>query len=220
MRAVVRDRFGPPDVLELREVDEPRAGDGEVLVRVRAASVNPADWYLMTGMPWLARPQMGLRRPRSGRLGVDLAGEVATVGANVTGFSPGEEVFGTGDGTLAEAVAVPADNLARKPAGLSFELAAAVPVAALVLVGAPKGSRLLGPLRHIAGVRLASLPAGQKVVFFISRSSAEDLTTLAELLEAGTVTPYVERTHPLAEAAAALRHLGDGHAQGKLVVTV
>ena len=322
MRAVVRDRFGSPDVLELREVDEPRAGDGEVLVRVRAASVNPADWYLMTGMPWLARPQMGLRRPRSGRLGVDLAGEVATVGANVTGFSPGEEVFGTGDGTLAEAVAVPADNLARKPAGLSFELAAAVPVAALtalqglrdkgrvepghqvlvngasggvgtfavqlakalgaevtavcstrnlevarslgadrvvdytredftrtdrrydllldvagsrpwsacrrvlqpqatlVLVGAPKGSRLLGPLRHIAGVRLASLPAGQKVVFFISRSSAEDLTTLAELLEAGTVTPYVERTYPLAEAAAALRHLGDGHAQGKLVVTV
>ena len=77
MRAIVQDRFGPPDVLELREVDAPRVGDGEVLVRVRAASVNPADWYLMTGTPWLARPQMGLRRPRSGRLGVDLAGEVA-----------------------------------------------------------------------------------------------------------------------------------------------
>jgi NADPH:quinone reductase-like Zn-dependent oxidoreductase len=90
----------------------------------------------------------------------------------------------------------------------------------LVLVGAPKGSRLLGPLGHIAGVRLASLRGGQKVVFFISKGSGEDLATLAELLEAGTVTPCVERTYPLPEAAGALRHLGEGHARGKLVVTV
>ena len=322
MRAIVQDRFGPPDVLELREVERPEAGDGEVLVRVRAASVNPADWYAMTGMPWLARPAMGLRRPRTGRLGVDLAGEVEAVGRNVTRFRPGDAVFGTGDGTLAEYVAVAEARLAPTPARLSFEQAAAVPVAALtalqglrnkgrlrpghqvlvngasggvgtfavqlakalgaevtavcstrnldtarslgadrvvdytrddftrtdrrhdllldiagsrpwadcrrvltpggrlVMVGAPKGSRLLGPLGHIARVGLASLPAGQTVVFFISKSSSEDLVALAELLEAGTVTPCVERTYPLTEAAEALRHLGEGHARGKLVVTV
>ena len=322
MRAVVQDRYGPPEVLELREVDEPRAGNGEVLVRVRAASVNPADWYRMTGLPWVARAQTGPRRPRSGRLGLDLAGEVAAVGAGVTRFSPGDEVFGTGEGTLAERVAVAETTLARKPARLSFEQAAAVPVAALtalqglrdkgrlqprqrvlvngasggvgtfavqlakalgaevtavcstrnvaaarslgadrvvdytredftatdrlhdllldvagsrpwpacrrvitplgrlVLVGAPKGSRLLGPLGHMAGIRLASLRASQKVVFFISKAGAEDLATLAELLEAGTVTPCVERTWPLAGTADALRHLGEGHARGKLVVTV
>jgi NADPH:quinone reductase-like Zn-dependent oxidoreductase len=79
MRAVVQDRYGPPEVLELREVEEPRAGDGQVLVAVRAASVNPADWYAMTGTPWVARAQTGPRRPRSGRLGLDLAGEVTAV---------------------------------------------------------------------------------------------------------------------------------------------
>jgi NADPH:quinone reductase-like Zn-dependent oxidoreductase len=322
MNAIVQDRFGPPDVLELREVDQPRAGDGEVLVAVRAASVNPADWYAMTGTPWVARAQMGLRRPRSGRLGIDLAGEVVAGGADVTRFSPGDAVFGTGDGTLAESVAVAEGTLALKPARLSFEQAAAVPVAALtalqglrdkgrlqpgqrvlvngasggvgtfavqvakalgaevtavcstrnveaarslgadqvvdytredftgtsrrhdllldvagsrpwpacrrvltpqgrlVMVGAPKGSRLLGPLGHIAAVRLASLRASQQVVFFISRSTGEDLTALADLLERGAVTPCVERTYPLTEAANAFRYLGEGHARGKLVVTV
>jgi len=318
VQAITYNTFGPPDVLELREVGEPEVGDGEVLVRVRAASVNPADWYLMTGMPWLARPQMGLRRPRTGRLGVDLAGEVAAVGRDVSRFRPGDAVFGTGDGTLAERVAVAEANLAAKPARLSFEQAAAVPVAALtalqglrdkgrlrpgqrvlvngasggvgsfavqlakalgadcstrnveaarslgadrvidytredftrsgrrhdllldvagsrpwsacrrvleprgrlVLVGAPKGSRLLGPLSHIARIRLASLRGGQKAVFFISKASSQDLAALAELLEAGTATPSVERTYPLSEAADALRYLGEGHARGKLVVTV
>ena len=98
MKAIVHDRFGPPDVLELREVDEPQAGDGEVLVRVRAASVNPADWYAMIGIPWIARPQMGLRRPRSNRPGLDLAGVVAAVGGNVTRFQPGDEVSGRAPG--------------------------------------------------------------------------------------------------------------------------
>ena len=94
------------------------------------------------------------------------------------------------------------------------------PRATLVMVGAPKGNRLLGPLGHIVQVRLASLPASQKVVFFISKARHEDLMVLQELLEAGTVTPVVERTYPLTEAADALRHPGEGHAQGKLVVTV
>jgi NADPH:quinone reductase-like Zn-dependent oxidoreductase len=322
MKAIAYRRFGSPDVLELREIDEPQAGDGQVLVRVRAASVNPADWYLMAGIPLLARPQMGLRRPRTGRLGVDLAGVVTAVGGGVTRFKPGDEVFGAGAGTLAESVAVAEDALVAKPARLSFEQAAAVPVAALtalqglrdkgrlqpgqqvlingasggvgtfavqlakalgaevtgvcstrnlemvgslgadrvvdytredftrtdrrydllldvagsrpwsacrrvlaprgrlVLVGAPKGSRLLGPLRHIVGVRLASLRGSQKVVFFISKAITQDLEALRELLEAGTVTPVVERSYPLGEAAHALRYLGQGHARGKLVVTV
>jgi NADPH:quinone reductase-like Zn-dependent oxidoreductase len=131
MQAILHDRFGPPDVLELREVGEPRTGDGEVLVRVRAASVNPADWYAVQGIPWIARPQMGLRRPRSNRPGLDLAGVVAAVGGNVTRFRPGDEVFGTGTGTLAEYVAAAEDALVLKPANLLFEQAAAVPVAAL-----------------------------------------------------------------------------------------
>jgi NADPH:quinone reductase-like Zn-dependent oxidoreductase len=131
MKAIVQDRFGSPDVLELREIDKPQVGESEVLVRVRAASVNPADWYAMAGIPYVARPQMGLGKPKSNRLGVDLAGVVAAVGDDVTRFKAGDEVFGAGTGALAEYVAVPGDALVRKPANLSFEQAAAVPVAAL-----------------------------------------------------------------------------------------
>jgi NADPH:quinone reductase-like Zn-dependent oxidoreductase len=94
------------------------------------------------------------------------------------------------------------------------------PLARLVLVGAPKGNALLGPLGHIVRVRLASLRASQKVVFFISKLNRHDLVALQELLEAGTVTPVVERTYPLSQAADAFRYLGEGHAQGKLVITV
>jgi NADPH:quinone reductase-like Zn-dependent oxidoreductase len=238
---------------------------------------------------------------------------VTAVGAGVTRFAPGDEVFGTGDGTLAEPVAVAEGTLAGKAAvpvagltalqglrdkgrlrpgqrvlvngasggvgtfavqvakalgaevtavcstrnveaarslgadrvvdytredftatgrrhDLVLDVAGSRPWAAcrrvltpqgrLVLVGAPKGGRLLGPLGHIAGVSLGSMRASQTAVFFISKSSGEDLTALAELLESGTVTPCVERTYPLAQAANALRCLGEGHARGKLVVTI
>jgi NADPH:quinone reductase-like Zn-dependent oxidoreductase len=131
MRAIVYSRFGPPDVLELREVDQPQVAEGDVLVRVRAASVNPADWYVMAGVPYVARPQMGLRKPKTSSVGLDLAGVVAAVGGGVTRFTPGDEVFGAGTGTLAEYAAVPEAGLVGKPANLSFEQAAAVPVAAL-----------------------------------------------------------------------------------------
>jgi NADPH:quinone reductase-like Zn-dependent oxidoreductase len=322
MKAIVYSRFGSPDVLELREIEQPRVGDGEVLVRVRAASVNPADWYLMAGAPWVARPQMGLRGPKTGRLGVDLAGVVEAVGGAVTRLRAGDEVFGAGTGTFAEYVTVREADLVLKPAGLSFEQAAAVPVAALtalqglrdkgrvqsgqrvlingasggvgtfavqlarsfgadvtgvcstrnvamvtslgadqvidytrddftrtgqrydllldvagsrswrecqrvldpraalVLVGAPKGNRLLGPLSHIARLRLASLRASQKAVFFISKANNEDLMALRELLENRSIRPLVERSYPLTEAADAFRYLGEGHARGKLVITV
>jgi len=131
MKAIVHSKYGPADVVELREVDKPEVGDDDVLVRVHAASVNPADWYFMAGTPYVGRMQMGLRKPK-GRLGVDLAGVVVAVGGNVTRFKPGDEVFGGRTGAFAEYVCLPEDGaLVLKPANLSFEQAAAVPVAAL-----------------------------------------------------------------------------------------
>jgi len=132
MKAIVQDEYGSPDMLELREIDRPEVGDDGVLVRVHAASVNPADWYAMAGTPYVARPQMGLRKPKPNRLGVDFAGVVEAVGGNVTRFKLGDEVFGGRPGAFAEYVCLPGDRgLALKPANLPFEQAAAVPVAAL-----------------------------------------------------------------------------------------
>jgi NADPH:quinone reductase-like Zn-dependent oxidoreductase len=322
MKAIVQDRFGPPDVLELREIDQPKVGDDQVLVRVQAASVNPADWYAMTGAPWVARAQLGLRKPRRDRPGLDLAGVVAAVGEGVGRFTPGDEVFGAGTGTLAEYAAVPEDGLVAKPARLSFEQAAAVPVAALtalqglrdrgrvqpgqrvlingasggvgtfavqiakalgaevtgvcstrnvamvaslgadqvidytredftrngqrydllldiagnrswseckrvltpnatlVVVGGPKANRWIGPLGGLAKLRLAALRSSQKVTFFLASITKADLLVLQELLEAGTVTPVIDRRYGLGEVADAFRYLGEGHAQGKVVVSV
>ena len=323
MKAIVQDEYGSPDMLELREIDRPEVGDDGVLVRVHAASVNPADWYAMAGTPYVARPQMGLRKPKPNRLGVDFAGVVEAVGGNVTRFKPGDEVFGGRPGAFAEYVCLPGDRgLALKPANLSFEQAAAVPVAALtalqglrdkgriqpgqqvlingasggvgtfavqiaksfgadvtgvcstrnvdmvrslgadqvvdytqedftrsdrrydlrldvagsrswsacrrvlnpratlVLVGGPKSNQVIGPLSHMIEVRLASLRASQKVTFFIAKLTNEDLVVMQELLEAGTVRPVVERSYALSETADALRYLGEGHAQGKLVITL
>jgi NADPH:quinone reductase-like Zn-dependent oxidoreductase len=132
MKAAVRDRYGPPDVVELREVDKPVPADEEVLVRVRAASLNLADWYAVTGRPWVGRTQMGLFKPKSNRLGVDYAGTVEAVGREVTEFRPGDEVFGGRDGAYAEYVCARADrSMVRKPANVTFEQAAAVPIAAI-----------------------------------------------------------------------------------------
>jgi NADPH:quinone reductase-like Zn-dependent oxidoreductase len=136
MKAIVQERYGAPrDVLELRDVETPAVGDNAVLVRVEATSVNPADWHFMRGDPYIARLQMGLRRPKHTVLGGDVAGRVETVGANVTTLAPGEEVYGCsfsdGMGGFGERVAVRADLLAAKPANLSFEQAAAVPLAGM-----------------------------------------------------------------------------------------
>lgn len=102
MRAVVHDSFGSPDVLEIREIEKPTPADDEVLVRVRAASVNPADWYGVMGRPWVARPTMGFFKPKETRVGVDFAGTVEAVGKDVTQFRPGDEVFGGRIGAFAE----------------------------------------------------------------------------------------------------------------------
>ena len=320
MRAIVAPRYGSPDVLELRELDTPEPTDDEVLVRVRAASVNPADWYGVTGRPWVARPLMGLRKPKSTSVRADIAGTVEAVGKNVTQVRPGDEVFGRSN-AFAEYVCI-GEAVAPKPANLTFEEAAAVPVAAItalqglrdkgqlqpgqkvlingasggvgtfavqiakalgadvtgvcstrnvdlvrslgadhvidytqedftrsdrrydllldvagsrswracrrvltpqatfVIIGGPKRSRLLGPLGHIAGVRLAALRSSRTVVFFIANLNRPDLEILGELLAAGKVTPVVDRRYELSKTADAFRYLGEGHARGKLVVTL
>ena len=131
MQAITYHRYGGPDVLELEEVEQPVPGDGEVLVRVQAASVNPRDWHFLRGLPYVLRP-VGLRRPRDGGLGSDLAGRVEAVGQGVTRFRPGDEVYAhVHKGAFAENTCIPEHVLGPKPANLGFEQAAAVPLAAL-----------------------------------------------------------------------------------------
>ncbi|MEV6039552.1 NAD(P)-dependent alcohol dehydrogenase [Nonomuraea sp. NPDC052116] len=151
MKAVRYHSYGSPDVIKLLDVDKPEIGDDDVLVRVRAASVNAGDWHLLRGLPYIFRAQAGLTRPKAHLLGGDLAGEVVAAGKNVTALRPGDEVYGFCRGAFAEYVAVPAEGfVVRKPAGLTFEEAAAVPVAAVTALQA---------LRDKARVR-----AGQKVL--------------------------------------------------------
>ncbi len=332
MKAIVRNTYGSPEVLELQEVEKPDLADDGVLVQVHAASVNRGDWYSLTGTPYVARMQLGPLKPKTNRLGVDFAGTVEAVGRDVTQFRSGDEVFGGGEGAFAEYVRVsvaaplrrriPSFIVAPKPANLTLEQAAAVPVAALtalqglrdkgqlqpgqqvlingasggvgtfavqiakalgaevtavcstrnvelvrslgadnvidytrqdftrsdqrydlmldvagsrswsdcrrilnpqatlVIVGAPKGNPLIGPLSHIVKIRLAALLSSQKVVFFVANMNKADMEVLRELLEAGRVTPVIDRRYELSEIADALRYMGEGHAQGKIVITV
>jgi len=145
MRAIVQRCYGSPEVLESADVDRPAVGDDDVLVRVRAASVHPGDYFIMTGEPYVVRLAFGLRRPRHPIPGRDLAGVVAAVGKDVADLQPGDEVFGwSTTGTLAEYACVPADQLVRTPANLSAGQAAAVPTSGLTALQA---------LRDIAHVK-------------------------------------------------------------------
>ena len=321
MKAVVHRRYGGPEVLELVELDKPAPADDEVLVHVRATSVNPADWYSMTGLI-VARPSSGLRHPKEPRTGTDFAGVVEAVGTAVTDFAVGDEVYGGRTGAFAEYVCAK-NAIAPKPRNLTFEEAAAAPVAAitaiqalrdkgalqagervlvncasggvgtfavqiakalgashvtavcstrnveqtrelgadrvldyaredvtrigerfdvvvdiavtrsygqlrklvapggrLVIVGAPKSGRLLGPLGRVLGIMVTSLGRKPKATFFVAKLNRDELLDLNVLLEAGTVKPVVERTYPLVEIADAMAYLGEGHARGKIVVTV
>jgi len=130
MKAIVRHRYGDHSVLQLRDIQAPVPGEDEALVRVVAASVNPYDWYAMTGIPYIVRPEFGLRRPTQMILGSDYAGVVEAVGPAVTRFKPGDEVFGTRGGAFAEYLCTKEIRPARKPPSVSFEQAAAVPIAA------------------------------------------------------------------------------------------
>jgi len=133
MKAIVRTRYGSPDVLQFTEVEKPAPKDNEVLIKLRAASVNPLDLFTMRGAP-LIRLIPGLRTPKDKRIGVDVAGQVEAVGRKVTQFKPGDEVFGVCRGAFAEYACATEDKLARKPANISFEEAAAVPVAAITVL--------------------------------------------------------------------------------------
>lgn len=322
MRAAVQHRYGPPSVLESSEVGMPLPGRGDALVKVGAASVHPGDYFVMIGEPYMVRLAFGLRRPRHGIPGRDLAGVVTAVGRDVTALSPGDEVFGwSTEGTLAEYACVPADNLVSVPANLSIVDAAAVPTSAMTALQAVRdianvrpgqtvlvtgasggvgsfavqiatafgaevtgvcstrnadlvrslgadhvidytttdftraekrydvildnveaqplsavrraltptgilipnsgrGGRWLGPLGRIVRARVLSGFTRQRLKPFLSVEKREDLLTLADLLASGQVTPVIDRTYSLDEAADALRYVGAGHTRGKVVITV
>lgn len=318
MRAVVCAVYGPPEALEVRHVAQPELEQGRVLVRVRAASVNAADWHLMRGSPVLARPMMGgLRRPKDARCGGDLSGIVEAVGESVDEFVVGDEVFGSGRGSFAEYVAPLVSVLARKPARLTFEEAAAIPGAGTtalqalrdhgrieagqqVLINgggggvgtfcvqiakafdatvtavcgphnieivrslgadqvldyssddfaraakpydlvvdiagsrpiwtlrrllAPSGRLVVvgahaNPLRHILAAKVANRLTGEAIISFVAKLNGHDLAYLADLASAGKLTPIIDRTYPLEDAADAVRYVETGHARGKVVLTV
>ncbi|HEY7596682.1 MAG TPA: NAD(P)-dependent alcohol dehydrogenase [Actinophytocola sp.] len=315
MKAIVQDAYGEADVLRFEDIDRPTPGQGELLVEVRAAGVDAGVWHLMAGLPLIGRPAMGWHKPRMRVRGLELAGRVAAVGAGVTRFKEGDEIFGTGWGAFAEYVTVREDRAARKPANLTFEQAAAVPVSActalqalrkkenagrvlvigagggigtyavqlakaggahvtgvcstakadlveklgaevidytkeeitgtydlildiagnrrlrtlrehltsdgtLVFVGGENGGRWLGGLQRNLGGLLLSLFVKQNLRGLLATEPATDLERLRELIEAGTITPVLDRTFPLAEAADAVRYQHAGRVRGKVVVVV
>ena len=323
---VYRQYRSPDDVLELADIDTPVVNDNDVLVRVHAASINPADWHLVRGEPYIARLQLGLRTPKDTVLGCDVAGQVEAVGKNVTTFQPGDEVFGSpfahGGGALAEYARLSDALLTLKPANLSFVHAAAVPLAALtalqglrdhgriepghtvliigasggvgtfavqiakafgaevtgvcstrnidivrsigadhvidyteedfaesgkrydlifqlagtrsasdcrrsltskgtlVLASGESGGRWIGAVGRIIRALLLSPFVSQKLASFTVKPNSKDLQTLKELVEAGKVTPVIDRTHSLTEVPEAIRYLEEGHTQGKVVIAL
>lgn len=150
MKAIVQDTYGPTEVLELREIAKPTPADNQVLLKVQAASVDAGVWHLMTGLPYLVRLGYGVRKPKTAVRGREVAGTVEAVGSSVTRFQPGDEVFGTCEGSFAEYVAAREDRLAHKPENLTFEQAAAIPIS---------GGTALQALRDAGKVK-----AGQRVL--------------------------------------------------------
>ncbi|WP_236654639.1 NAD(P)-dependent alcohol dehydrogenase [Streptacidiphilus anmyonensis] len=327
MQSIVQERYGssPERVLRLASVPLPAIGRGEVLVRVRAASVDRGTWHLMAGLPYPVRAAgFGLRRPKYANPGRALAGTVEAVGADVAGLAPGDEVYGVGAATFAEYARSRADKLTAKPANLTFAEAATVPISGLtalqavrdhgqvregrrvlvigasggvgsfavqvakafgaevtavcgagaakaalvrslgadevvdhtavdptdgrvrydvildtggnrplsrlrraltatgrlVIVGGETDGRWLGGTDRQIRAQLLSPFVGQRLGSFVASENAADLTVLRELVEAGRILPAVDRTFPLAETPAAIRHLLDGRTCGKVAVTV
>jgi NADPH:quinone reductase-like Zn-dependent oxidoreductase len=149
MKAVVHRRYGSPDVLRLEDIDRPIVDDDSVLVRVRAASVNAFDWHIMRGLPYVVRTSAGVRKPSRVVAGVDLAGQVEAVGRNVVGFRPGDEVFGERGGAFAEYVVGTGSNFVPKPANLTFEEAAAVPMAGFTALQALRDKGRVQPGQRV-----------------------------------------------------------------------
>ena len=316
MKAMVYTKFGSPDVLRLQEVEKPAPKDHELLIRVRAASANPYDWRHLRADPFFIRFMGGgLFRPKHRILGADIAGQVEAVGREARQFKPGDDVFGDGSyGGYAEYVCVDEKKVALKPASLSFEEAAASPMAGLtalqglrdkgriwagqkVLINGASGGvgtfavqiarsfgaevtgvcstgkmdlvrslgadqvvdykredvtttgerydlifdvaafrsvkkyrRILaaggiyvlagGSMARILQLMLLSKTGAKNMTFLAARVSQEDLRTLSDLLSAGKVKSVIDRCYPLEETAKAIRYLEDGHARGKVVITV
>lgn len=323
MKAIVYRRYGGSEVLELEDVEKPVADPDQLLVRVRTSSVNALEWHAVTGRPLLVRLAGGLRRPKEKALGTDFAGIVEAVGDRVTGFKPGDEVFGGRIGAYAQYLCVRADrSVVLKPANLTFEEAASVPVAGVtalqalrdkgqlqpgwkvlingasggvgtyavqiakvlgaevtavcstanmetarrigadrvidytkedftrdgeryqlmidvsgtrswadcrrvltdngtcVIVGSPDDGFVLGPLKHLVAMSLGAVSSKQRVVTLFATITKDSLQTLKEMLESGKVTPVIDRSYELSRLAEALAYLGEGHARGKIVVTL
>ena len=145
MKAIVYYNYGSPDVLKLEEIEKPAAGDDQVLLKVRAASVNPYDWHFMRGMPYVVRIPAGPRKPKVNRLGLDVAGQVEAVGKNVTQFKPGDKVFGSCSGAFAEYACASESAVVLMPDNVTFEQAAAVPVAAFTALQALRDNGRIQP---------------------------------------------------------------------------
>jgi NADPH:quinone reductase-like Zn-dependent oxidoreductase len=322
MKAIFYHNYGSPDVLKCEEIGKPTAGDNEVLIKVRAASVNPLDWHCMRGTPYIVRILAGLRKPKVTRLGVDVAGQVEAVGRNVTQFKPGDEVFGSCRGAFAEYACTSESAVAMKQDNVTFEQAASVPLAALtalqglrdkgqiqpgqkilingaaggvgtfavqiaksfgadvtgacstrnvdmvrsigadqvvdytqedftqsgqrydlildsvgnhsllacrrvlnpkgiyIAVGGPSGPWMIGPLARAITAPVLSRFVSQNLVMLLARRSKEDLTMMHELMEAGKVTPVIDKRYRLSEVPEAIRYLEEGHARGKIVITL
>ncbi|MFI7129424.1 NAD(P)-dependent alcohol dehydrogenase [Nonomuraea sp. NPDC050153] len=149
MKAIIRDAYGPADVLRLGEVDKPVPGDDDVLLRVHAAGVDMGVWHLLEGVPYLMRPAIGFRKPRNPLIGNDIAGEVEAVGADVTRFKPGDRVFGTCDAAFAEFVRTPQDRLVPIPENLTFEQAAALPTSGMTALTALRDAGKVRPGQQV-----------------------------------------------------------------------
>ncbi len=321
MKAIVCTKYGSPDVLQLTEVEKPAPRDNEVLIRVHAASVNDWDWGLLRGTPFVNRLMFGILKPRTGILGCDIAGRVEAVGRNAKQFQPGDEVFGDisgcGWGGFAEYACARENAFALKPAGMTFEEAAAVPQAALLAlqglrdkghiqpgqkvlingagggagtfavqmaksfgaevtgvdstekleimrsIGAdqvidytqedftrngqrydlildfaayhsifdykraldPKGIYVIvggstGVFQSVMFLGPLVSMTGSKKMGVLMHKANKGLDSMKELLEAGKVVPVIDRRYPLSEVPEALRYFGEGHAKGKVVITV
>jgi len=319
MKAFRKRRYGAPDVLEVEEVERPVPNSEQVLVRVHASAINAHDWHMVRGKPYLARLTEGLRRPKDGSIGLDVAGVVEAVGAEVTHVKPGDRVFGSRYGAFAEYVA--AKNMVPIPDPFTFEQAAAVPTAGqtalvglrdkgelqagqrvlingagggvgtfavqiakalgaevtavtstrnvelvgsigadhvidytredftrdrdrydlildiggnrslrrmrkslrergIVVMVAPDPGQWLGPILRVAGAVVTTRLGASPARAYLAPVNRENLTLLAEMMAAGTLSPVIDRTLPFERIPEAIRYVEDGHAQGKVVITL
>jgi NADPH:quinone reductase-like Zn-dependent oxidoreductase len=325
MKAIVQDEYGIGDVLKIKDIDKPEIADDEVLVRVRAAGVDRGVWHMMTGLPYFLRlilPDLGLRTPKNAVPGSDVAGVVESIGKNVSRFKPGDEVFGVGRGSYAEYARALENKLAPRPANITFEQAAVVPISGLsalqalrdsgkvssgqkiliigasggvgtyavqiaksfgadvtgvcsstkvdlvrslgadhvidytredftdgdkrydvildngghsslsrlrraltpkgtvVIVGAETDGKWFGGFDRSIRAALLSRLVAQKLIAFVNSENHEDMLVLKELIEAGKVTPTIDKSFALSEVPKALSYLTEGHARGKVAISV